>query len=81
MIGTVLLVFSMNELPLQVSQTKYQTLDECADFVELLAGMPVIDNNYSFKFESIEPTDGSIHTFAGQCVVDQPNIGKGSNND
>ena len=71
MIGTILLMFSMNDLPLQVSQTKYQTLDDCADFVETLAGMPVIENDYSFKFQSIEPTDGSVYTFSGQCIVEQ----------
>lgn len=71
MIGTILLVFSMNDLPLQVSKTKYETLDDCADFVEMLAGKSVIDNDYSFKFKSIEPTDGSVHTFAGQCIVEQ----------
>ena len=71
MIGTILLVFSMNDLPLQISQTKYQSLDDCADFVETLAGMPVIENDYSFEFKSIEPTDGSVHTFAGQCIVEQ----------
>jgi hypothetical protein len=60
-IGTILLMFSMNDLPLQV----------CADFVETLAGMPVIENDYSFKFQSIEPTDGSVHTFSGQCIVEQ----------
>ena len=71
MTGLIVLLFSMNELPLQVSQTKYRTLDDCADFVETLAGMPVIENDYSFKFQSIEPTDGSVHTFSGQCVVEQ----------
>ena len=70
MIATVLLVFSMNDLPPQVSQTKYHTLDECADFVEMLAGKPVIDNEYSFEFHSIEPSDGSVSTFRGQCVVE-----------
>jgi len=70
-IGTILLMFSMNDLPLQASQMKYETLDDCANFVEILAGMPVVNNDYSFKFHSIEPTDGSVHTFYGQCIVEQ----------
>ena len=75
MIATILLVFSMNDLPLQVSRTKYHTLDECADFVEMIAGKPVIDNEYSFEFSSIEPSDGSLHTFKGQCVVESEKEG------
>ena len=71
MIATVLLVFSMNDLPPQVSQTKYHTLDECADFVDMIAGKPVIDSEYKFDFISVDPSDGSLHRFKGQCEVQQ----------
>ncbi|MEK9695259.1 MAG: hypothetical protein VW270_05810 [Candidatus Poseidoniales archaeon] len=70
MIAAILLVFTMNDLPPKVSQRKFVTLDECADFVELLAGQPVVDDEYHFKFESMEPSDGSISTFQGRCVVE-----------
>jgi len=75
MIAAILLVFSMNDLPPQVSQRQFVTLDECADFVELLAGKPVVDDEYHFEFESMEPSDGSISTFQGRCVV-QSNVEK-----
>ena len=71
MIPTILLVFSMNDMPPQISQKKYHTLDECADFVELLANKRVVDNDYRFRFTSIEPSDGSVHIFEGQCIVDE----------
>jgi hypothetical protein len=75
MIAAILLVFSMNDLPPQVSQRQFVTLDECSDFVELLAGKPVVDDEYHFEFESMEPSDGSISTFQGRCVV-QSNVEK-----
>lgn len=71
MIATILLVFSMNDLPFQTSQRIFTTLDECADFVDMIAGKPVIDSEYKFDFISIEPSDGSLHTFKGQCEVQQ----------
>jgi len=70
MIAAILLVFSMNDLPPKVSQGRWNTLDECADFVELLAGRPVVDDEYHFDFESQDPSDGTISTFRGRCVVE-----------
>ena len=73
MIAAILLVFSMNDLPPKVSQGRWNTLDECADFVELLAGRPVVDDEYHFEFRSQDPTDGTFSTFQGRCVV-QSNV-------
>jgi hypothetical protein len=70
MIASILLVFAMNDLPPRISQRQFVTLDECADFVEFLAGRPVVDDEYHFKFESMEPSDGSISTFQGRCVLE-----------
>lgn len=71
MISAILLVFSMGDMPPQISDRKFKTLDECADFVEMLAGTNVINNDYSFKFSSMEPSDGSIVEFKGRCVVQE----------
>lgn len=71
MIAAILLVFSMNDLPPKVSEGQWNTLDECADFVELLAGRPVVDDEYYFEFTSQDPNDGSISTFRGRCVVSE----------
>ena len=70
MISVILLVFSMNDQPPQLSDGRWNTLDECADFVELLAGRPVVDNEYYFDFKSQDPNDGTISTFTGRCVVE-----------
>jgi len=75
MIAAILLVFSMNDLPPKVSQGRWNTLDECADFVELLAGRPVVDDEYHFEFKAQDPSNGSISTFRGRCVV-QSNVEK-----
>lgn len=70
MIASILLVFAMNDLPPRISQRKFVTLDECADYVEFLAGQQVVDDEYHFEFKAMEPSDGSISTFQGRCVVE-----------
>lgn len=71
MIAAILLVFSMGDMPPQISDRKFKTLDECADFVDMLAGSNVMDSEYRFKFSSMEPNDGSIVEFKGRCVVQE----------
>ena len=70
MVSAILLVFTMNDQPPQLSQGRWNTLDECADFVELLAGRPVVDDEYHFYFKSQDPNDGTISTFTGRCVIE-----------
>ncbi len=70
MIASILLVFAMNDLPPRISQRKFVTLDECADYVEFLAGQQVVDDEDHFEFKAMEPSDGSISTFQGRCVVE-----------
>ena len=71
MIEAVLLVFSMNGLPPRESQTRYDTLDQCADFVDLVAGASVVDDAYKFDFTRIDPSDGLIYQFEGRCIIQQ----------
>jgi hypothetical protein len=71
MISAILLVFSMGDMPAQVSKGTFKTLDECADFVDMLAGTNVMNDDYSFEFSSMEPSDGSIVKFKGRCVVQE----------
>jgi len=64
MIGTILLLFSMNGQPAEVSERLFDSLDECKEFVETLVQQDnVLNSDYGFYFRT-----GDGYFFKGQCI-------------
>ncbi len=63
MIAEILLVFSLNGAMETVSDRVFSSYEECAEFVEAVAGGDVVNSDYGFRF--IAP-DGML--FDGQCI-------------
>ena len=63
MILEVLLIFSLNGDRDQISDRIFQSYDECAEFVNMVAQDNVINSDYGFRFVS---NDGDV--FEGQCI-------------
>ena len=63
MIVEVLLVFSLNGQMESVSDRVFNSLDECAEFVNAVANADVVNSDYGFRF--VAP-DGML--FDGQCI-------------
>lgn len=59
----VLLVFSLNGGPEDLSDRVFTSYEECATFVNTIANMDVINSDYGFKFVA---SDGYL--FEGQCI-------------
>ena len=60
----ILLVFSINgEEPPDISDRVFYSYEECAEFVNTIAGNPVINSDYGFRFIA---SDGIL--FEGQCI-------------
>lgn len=59
----ILLVFSMNYGPIDVSDRIFYSYQECAEFVNAIAKQEVVRPDYNFQFIA---SDGA--TFVGQCI-------------
>jgi len=59
----VLLVFSVNSAPLEISDRIFYSYEECTEFVNTIAGMDVVNSDHGFRFVA---SDGIL--FNGQCV-------------
>ena len=59
----IILVFSVNAQPYEISQRPFTSLEECREFVNQLAQTDVFTNENDFRFIT---TDG--WTYVGQCI-------------
>lgn len=59
----VLLIFSMNGGMDEISDRVFTSYEECAEFVNEVAQMDVVNSDYGFKFVA---SDGQL--FEGQCI-------------
>ena len=59
----ILLVFSVNGAPTEVSDRVFVSYEECAEFVNTLAEQQVVNSDHGFKFLA---SDGVV--FEGQCI-------------
>lgn len=59
----IILVFSVNAQPYEISQRPFTSLEECRWFVNELAQTEVFINENDFRFVT---TDG--WTYVGQCI-------------
>jgi len=59
----VLLVFSFNGQPEEISQTVFVTYEQCEEFVNTLVGDDVVNSDHGFNFVT---SDGQ-HV-KGQCI-------------
>ena len=59
----ILLVFSVNSAPLEISDRIFNSYEECVGFVNTVADMDVVKSDYKFRFVSL---DGLL--FDGQCI-------------
>jgi hypothetical protein len=59
----ILLVFAVNSGPQEISDKIFYSYEECAEFVNTIAGMDVVNTDYGFRFIA---SDGML--FDGQCV-------------
>ena len=59
----VLLVFSINGAPEEISDRIFYSKQECVEFVNQVAQMDVVNKDYTFKFVA---NDGML--FTGQCA-------------
>lgn len=60
----IILVFSVNAQPYEISQRPFTSLEECRGFVNQLAQTDVFTNETDFRFLT---TDG--WTYVGQCIA------------
>lgn len=60
----VLLVFSINGGPEKISDRVFNSKEECVEFVNTVAQMEVVKDDYSFKFVA---SDGML--FKGECAA------------
>ena len=60
----VLLVFAINSGPEEISDRIFYSKQECAEFVNTIAQMNVVKDDYTFKFVA---NDGML--FRGQCAA------------
>ena len=63
MILEVLLVFSVNGAPNEVSDRIFESYEECAEFVNEVAQDNVVNSDFAFQFLSIDQL-----LFEGQCI-------------
>lgn len=63
MILEILLVFSVNNGHEEISDRIFESHEECAEFVNMLAQDDVVNSDYGFRFLS---NDGML--FDGQCI-------------
>ena len=63
MILEVLLVFSVNGSPNQISDRVFESYEECAGFVNEVAQDNVVNSDFSFQFLSVDQL-----LFEGQCI-------------
>ena len=63
MILEVLLVFSINGAPNEISDRIFESYEECAQFVNEVAQGTVVDSDFSFQFLSVDQL-----LFEGQCI-------------
>ena len=59
----ILLVFSVNSAPIEISDRIFNSYEECATFVNTIAETEVVKSDYKFRFIA---SDGFL--FDGQCV-------------
>jgi hypothetical protein len=60
----VLLVFSINGAPEEISDRIFYSKQECVEFVNQVAQMDVVKDDYTFKFVA---SDGML--FKGECAA------------
>jgi hypothetical protein len=48
----ILLVFSVNGAPLEISDRIFNSYEECVGFVNTVADMDVVESDYKFRFVS-----------------------------
>ena len=63
MILEILLVFSINGSPNDISDRIFESYEECADFVNEVAQGTVVNSDFSFQFLSVDQL-----LFEGQCI-------------
>lgn len=63
MILEILLVYSVNGAPNQISNRVFESFEECAWFVNEVARDTVVNSDYAFRFLA---QDGIL--FEGQCI-------------
>lgn len=63
MLPIIILVFSVNAQPYEISQRPFTSLEECREFVNTLAQTEVFSNERDFRFIT---EDG--WTYVGQCI-------------
>ena len=59
----ILLVFMVSNGPLEISDRIFNSHTECEEFVNAVAGMEVVEDDYTFRFI----TDQGM-LFEGECV-------------
>lgn len=59
----ILLVFSINSAPPEVSDRVFASFEECAEFVNEVADGDVVNSDYAFRFLSSDQL-----LFQGQCM-------------
>lgn len=59
----ILLVFAVGAGPDNISDRVFYSYEECAEFVNILAGQPVVNSDYGFSFYG---SDGVL--IQGQCI-------------
>jgi len=59
----VLLVFSVNSGPQEISDRVFYSYEECTEFVNMIAGTDVVNSDHGFRFVA---SDGLL--FDGQCI-------------
>lgn len=63
MILEVLLVFTVNGGPMEMSDRVFDSFEECSEFVNAVAQQPVVNSDYGFDFLSVDGLK-----FEGQCI-------------
>lgn len=63
MILEILLVFSINGSPNEISDRIFESYEECSEFVNEVAQGTVVNSDFSFQFLSVDQL-----LFEGQCI-------------
>ena len=72
MLPIIILVFSVNAQPYEISERPFTSLEECREFVNTIAQTEVFLNKNDFRFITV---DG--WTYVGQCIEVDKYMSKG----
>ena len=66
MILEILLVFSVNGSPHQISDRIFESYEECSEFVNTVAQGTIVNSDFSFQFLSMDQM-----LFEGRCISEE----------